>query len=393
MSCCAVPLVALALLLSEPEGAAPPPADRSGNCTTSGCHDGYAKLPAQHAPVRAGTCDACHEVTDKEAHKFRLTSEPEKLCGDCHEAYEGKVLHRPVKAGECLSCHDPHAAELKGLLRAKTTAELCSQCHEDLTESVANVHGPVAGGACTTCHAAHDSDHPHLLRQQDATLCVGCHSDTKDRLAAVAHLHAPVKDGCLGCHAGHGGDNKMFLRSAPPDLCLGCHNKETTVGDRTTVNLAKRLAENPRRHGPVKDGNCAGCHDPHGGAQPRLLTGRFPDSFYAPFRSDAYELCFQCHEAEAFEEKTTDSATGFRNGERNLHYLHVNKSPKGRTCRVCHDVHAAKGPALIVESAPFGQWKIPITYRQTENGGSCLTGCHRPYGYDRESPVANGLTP
>jgi len=38
---------------------------------------------------------------------------------------------------------------------------------------------------------------------------------------------------------------------------------------------------------------------------------------------------------------------------------------------------------------PFGAWRIPIDYTATETGGTCMTGCHRPYRYDRVEPVVN----
>ena len=106
----------------------------------------------------------------------------------------------------------------------------------------------------------------------------------------------------------------------------------------------------------------------------------------AAFDEKAYALCFECHEAAAFTDEETDSTTAFRNGQRNLHYLHVNRAVKGRTCRACHDPHASKNEKHIVESVPFGKWRIPIKFESTSTGGSCQPGCHRPERYDREQP-------
>ena len=80
--------------------------------------------------------------------------------------------------------------------------------------------------------------------------------------------------------------------------------------------------------------------------------------------------------------------TGFRNGDANLHYLHVNRE-KGRSCRACHDEHASDQPKHIRESVPFGRWVMRTQYTKTDTGGGCMTGCHTPYKYDRESPVSN----
>ena len=70
--------------------------------------------------------------------------------------------------------------------------------------------------------------------------------------------------------------------------------------------------------------------------------------------------------------------TGFRNGDENIHFRHVNKVDKGRTCRACHEVHASKRPAHIREAVPFGSggWLLDINFEQTEDGGSCAPGCH-----------------
>ncbi len=84
----------------------------------------------------------------------------------------------------------------------------------------------------------------------------------------------------------------------------------------------------------------------------------------------------------------TESATDFRNGDTNLHFLHVNKE-KGRTCRACHDTHGSNRPKHVTEGVPFGSWEIPINFQETPKGGSCAPGCHaeRDY-YNDGSPPA-----
>ena len=84
----------------------------------------------------------------------------------------------------------------------------------------------------------------------------------------------------------------------------------------------------------------------------------------------------------------TDTITSFRNGEINLHRLHVNQK-KGRTCRACHDVHASDQSDHIREEFLFGVAKIPIEYVKTATGGRCIPGCHRERGYDRVNMIDN----
>ena len=73
----------------------------------------------------------------------------------------------------------------------------------------------------------------------------------------------------------------------------------------------------------------------------------------------------------------------------NLHYLHVNRETKGRTCRACHETHASSNEQHIRESVPFGTggWQLPIGFKKSASGGSCAPGCHAPYKYDRVEPI------
>jgi predicted CXXCH cytochrome family protein len=96
-----------------------------------------------------------------------------------------------------------------------------------------------------------------------------------------------------------------------------------------------------------------------------------------------------CHEKDLAAEEWTTTMTGFRNGEQNLHYVHVHKAVKGRTCRACHDAHATNNPRHIRDSVPFGNWSLPVGYTKTETGGQCLPGCHQMFRYDRKNPVDN----
>ncbi len=80
------------------------------------------------------------------------------------------------------------------------------------------------------------------------------------------------------------------------------------------------------------------------------------------------------------DERTT-TLTDVLDGDRNLHFVPVNKTPKGRTCRACHETHAGNSPSHIRESVPFGNWPLAINFVKKENGGP---GCHAPVTYDRK---------
>lgn len=423
-----------------PAAAEPTPRDFTQGCTASGCHDGFAKLKVVHSPVQGDACDDCHDaVGDKPAHRFKLKAEGAALCSNCHDAFSGKHAHAPAKEGQCTACHNPHASAHDALLR-DTPGKVCGECHEDVLEGRRYLHGPAAAGACTSCHAAHASEHAHLLLADTRGLCLKCHDAMKDRLAAPAKVHSPVDGDCTDCHDAHGAGNTSMTKEASPALCftchddvasavndakvrhsavsagaacgachdshasangkllrtaeramcLSCHGKAIEGGGRTIPGFEKMLADNAVHHSPIDNGECTPCHrEVHGGSHFRLLAGAYPATLYVPYAEKEFGLCFECHEAQAFASAETDDATGFRNGKQNLHYLHVARQTKGRTCRACHDVHASSKPHLIAEAVPFGAWQIPVGFTPAAEGGSCAPGCHRPYRYDRATPVVN----
>jgi predicted CXXCH cytochrome family protein len=301
------------------------------------CHGKYLKQTVVHKVMPDEACDACHEQ-DGDKHSFETSEDPEETCLVCHD-YEDveHPLHSPVQDQMCLECHDPHASKHAGLLR-ESERDTCLMCHEDVTE-----------------------------------------------LESGHRLHGALgeKGSCLGCHHGHGTGPEALLRSdTASELCANCHGKVIKQADgRRIAAISEMVKKAPTVHGPVAAGECLTCHAPHASEERALLTAPYPDKPYREFSEETYELCFQCHDVDAFESDDA-SGTEFRHGDRNLHALHVNRS-KGRTCRMCHDPHATKGDRLIREGAPFGKWTIPLGYKKTATGGSCASGCHVKREYQR----------
>jgi predicted CXXCH cytochrome family protein len=255
-----------------------------------------------------------------------------------------------------------------------------AQCHATLLTKN-DVHPP--SESCDSCHESVATPHPQektktfKLTSDPPELCYACH----DALGEKGDVHPPVKEGmCTACHDPHASNEPKLLVNPEKETCLGCH--ETIVTQAMTV-----------LHGPIKDGKCTACHDPHGSPNGKLLVKEFPPGPYAPYTDQEYALCFSCHERDLVQAPDTSSATGFRDGERNLHYVHVNKAQKGRSCVLCHDVHGGKSPKLIADSVPFGTWSLPLKFAKTETGGSCAPGCHKPQSYDRQSHGKKPQTP
>ena len=110
---------------------------------------------------------------------------------------------------------------------------------------------------------------------------------------------------------------------------------------------------------------------PHGGDNFRLLTNAYPAAFYSGYDSKNYALCFGCHEEKAFTKPQTEELTQFRDGSKNLHYLHVNRTDLGRTCRACHEVHASAQEHQIRDAVPYGPkgWMLKINFTRRRKRG------------------------
>ncbi len=394
-------------------------------CVTSKCHADISSKQWVHGPVGAGICNICHTLVDQKKHEFIFTTDKEELCFGCHETTRDMMIedhvHTPVADGNCVGCHDPHQSDYQFTLKGNA-AELCFVCHKKEEFSKNFVHGPVGVGDCNVCHNPHASPNVKQLIAPPEDLCFVCHKE-KSGMLDKRHVHKPVGEKCTNCHNPHSDNSKFMLPNDPPELCFGCHQ-----GIETAMNLSYQhepaangncdechdphSSDNPRlfllpqddlcfschselseyvasqeyKHGPVKQGDCNACHNPHGSENFKILRKYFPEEFYMPYAEDNYALCFECHNRQIAHDTETKTLTDFRDKERNLHFLHVNKDVKGRSCKACHQVHASDQEKHIRESVPFGKisWELPVTYTKTENGGSCVVGCHAPKEYKRK---------
>jgi predicted CXXCH cytochrome family protein len=432
--------VAVDLLTSPPAKLqAPRPTFVTGACATDECHSRYLALPFKHGPLIKGECLPCH-VPVAGRHEFERRGDDESLCRSCHEPYPpGKIRHLDCD-DNCAMCHDPHGGKERFFLRPSSQAGLCLDCHIEVTHE-RPLHPSVENDACLVCHEMHHATDKFLLRAPRDKVCLPCHDDIREGLEEGVSIHQPVAKDCMLCHVSHGGGDGPALTTSEPltlcrschadlldrainakyphkavmedqhcvschdphfatgrfllkaptrDLCLGCHDKSYRLSDGSVLaNVKAQVTQSHYVHGPARQGSCNPCHDAHGSDYPRLLKYDFPCSFYAPFDESRYELCFRCHDRRMVLEQQS-AVTRFRNGPRNLHFLHVNQE-KGRTCRACHHEHASNSPLRIRETVPFGKWTMTIAFRKNESGGSCRSACHAEYGYDRVQPLQNPL--
>lgn len=430
-------VAAIALILATSVGDAAKSTDikLGKTCVTSECHGDIKAAAFLHGPVNLTQCEPCH-IPIENRHEFRAAARGPALCQTCHEVEKTKeFVHGPFQS-DCTLCHQPHGGDNKHFVRGGEGAGSCVLCHDSVTKGMTELHGPVAVGECLTCHSPHQSDNAHLLAEPRRELCLGCHVDVAHSLDGALVVHKPLEENCEGCHNPHGGTSKFFLPGegselcmkchaefiekaqtaafphapmtegkscrnchAPhasnqqgllatntADLCLSCHDKDVHTADgRDIPSVGAQLADAKFLHGPIRERNCVACHQAHGSDVASILRKPYPKEFYASFKEGAYDLCFECHD-RALVQQPKSEATGFRDGDRNLHFLHVNRE-KGRTCRACHAEHASVQPNHIRSEVPFGRWAMKVQFTKGETGGTCETGCHVPYTYDRVKAV------
>lgn len=418
---------------------------KKSTCITSECHATMKEVKYVHGPVAADECIICHGESPQHAdnpkkHKFAEISNIQAKCFECHDPFpQKKLTHSPVEEGECLACHSPHGSQFKFQL-LKKSGDLCFECHDEELVADKFVHGPAAVGGCVACHDPHTADYEKNLRAEGPDLCFMCHVDKAEAFNSSEYVHTPVSEDCTKCHDPHSAPKEFMLASDSPDLCLechtekqeqlaaasvkhgalemersclnchdahmsniavnllmepldlciSCHNKEyKRLDGKSIMDMKEWLAENTDHHGPIKQKDCSGCHNPHGSANFRILREPYPATFYNSFSVENYNLCFSCHEKTIVLNPETTKLTNFRNGNMNLHFKHVNKPIKGRTCRACHETHASNFPKHIREAVPFGAWELPVNFDKTETGGSCTPGCHKIKKYDRVKKEIN----
>lgn len=113
-----------------------------------------------------------------------------------------------------------------------------------------------------------------------------------------AYRYHPDAGKCADCHSRPDGDFVVTGRRS--DVCYRCHDR----------NDGSKYV-----HGPLGNGECTACHDPHGSSNPRLMVGH-PEV-----------LCISCHDQESSAE-------------------HMRRS-RGKSCTGCHDPHSSAKAFLL----------------------------------------------
>lgn len=404
-------------------------------CGAEGCHDSILKKSFIHSPVTDG-CESCHEKNSGthpsgNGSEFSLVESGSDLCGMCHDAeVTKKIAHQPFVEGKCLSCHSPHSSNVTALMSEETMKTTCDKCHSLDIDGSKFGHGPYMSDQCNSCHLGHQSDIKSLVTEEDPylcfkchlgkeedlelanvhpafeegcldchsphtapaanmlltsenELCFKCHDNVKDDVNIAKVVHAPLNQNgeCVSCHSPHAGDLTNLIINDQPNLCFNCHSENISNKEKF-IDIYDRLSK-PYVHKPVYENPCTDCHLPHISENTNLLLGKFPKGNYTKPKIENFSMCFECHDSKKITNKVTTTDTNFRDGSKNLHSLHVMKK-KAISCQSCHDMHGADNEHIIGNVVYFGKWEMPIGYKVTETGGTCLPGCHVQFSYDRD---------
>jgi len=266
-----------------------------------------APQAAQTAPEYVGsdTCQGCHE--DLFA-PFKKTPH-QRIETDKRRGWEGRA---------CESCHGPgskHAESssaadiLNPAKLAPVTADQgCLKCHRNQPTHVGRLNGGHARSqvACVACHSIHKGPDKLLPRQAAAinSGCATCHT------AEWAEFQRPHRHklpegamSCVDCHNPHGGFLPGSVRTVAANEpgCFRCH--------------ADKRGPFAFEHPSVRLQGCRACHEPHGSANPRMLT-----------RHEQRFVCLECHANVGL----TGNAGGLPPA------FHDLRSARYRNCTICH---------------------------------------------------------
>ena len=269
---------------------------KPGSQGCASCHQGVveaaAKARVPHAPANQ-SCTICHDPHGSARNENLLTAAEPALCLTCHKRLDARV-HKgyPVAKASCTGCHDPHGSDRKGMLYP-------------------TVHKPVANGQCSACHAPPNAKDALQARASGMAICKDCHSVQVANMMDKSSVHWAIGDktSCLNCHTPHASRERALLSGKLTQVCGACHHDTIARGEQS-----------PTKHPPVRDGDCASCHDPHSSDAPNLMK-----------KASVVQICEKCHDYS--KHSTHPMGEKLRDGRnRNL----------GVDCLSCHRAHGTE---------------------------------------------------
>jgi predicted CXXCH cytochrome family protein len=371
-------------------------------------------------------CTTCHDAHDDSLGFFlRMDNRESAMCVRCHDmtgwtlsahaASTASIL--PIKVGRwdrlrvstvrdlgCESCHRPHSAGgRERLLRYAAEEDNCLACHNgSVAKDVASALVKVSTHPVRRTTGVHEPNENPLAMAAHVE-CADCHNPHATQIgpASKAPMVKAVMRGATGVNS--------FGRTAGEarfeyEVCYKCHASRNPA--RAVVNrvipqndIAQAFSQSNASFHPIEvQGRnmdvpsllqpmltstqiyCTDCHNsdtsvrggargPHGSAYAPLLARNYTTTDNTPESTQAYDLCYSCHNRTSILGNQTFSK----------HSLHIvdQRTP----CSVCHDSHGVLQNARLINFdrfvvKPTKSGLGPTYISSGLRKGSCTLSCH-----------------
>lgn len=212
--------------------------------------------------------------------------------------FKKAYFHNDKEEQLCKTCHKMIPGVVQHVVPDNPEDSSCYQCHKNLVTR-AKGHAPSVNWMCTECHTGQAGDYgdesigksKYIAPDPIMERCFSCHENIKQVWFSRKSEHGPVRDGrCNRCHNPHSSDELFFTRKPIWDLCTTCHSEKATGAH--VISSFVRANSHPTRGkpDPARPGRelvCSGCHDPHGSEGIFLLRSK---------GKTAFSVCVRCHQ-------------------------------------------------------------------------------------------------
>ncbi len=172
------------------------------------------------------------DLVDTASRKIYFLSELlEGSDDDIAEDYNKNYMHTDKNEQKCKACHNMTSnVPLDGEAFEDVSKTTCYNCHKDMMNT-RNTHAPAANWLCLNCHNGKFGEYnmedegasKYLAPDPIAKTCEYCHEKV-EKWTRQKYTHGPVNDGrCVRCHNPHGSNYEFFLRKPIWNLCTTCH--------------------------------------------------------------------------------------------------------------------------------------------------------------------------
>ena len=151
------------------------------------CHEAHASRQKKLLNVpEAALCGRCHQDTADNQARLADREKQEQPTSKAR-VVKGSLTHAPVRDGTCTACHAPHASDSARLMRTASVVDGCGMCHDWLKhtshpmgEKYVDIRRKNLSVNCLSCHRSHGTGNRYMLTFASATeLCVQCHKQLR----------------------------------------------------------------------------------------------------------------------------------------------------------------------------------------------------------------------